>query len=217
VTAARGALRLIVPGGAASGSCSLSQRFSRWSRRPRTRGLRLSRAQLRRGKQRSAAAKGGLIEGFTYRFRDPRRGEIVNFHIRGRIGEPVAPDPFGSEFIAKRVIGVPGDIVTWRNARVLVNGKKADEIPTSEFASVRLGFDEPDLPAPTLLDLGRKRSRQHHRRRRRRRAPGRCGLPLPAPRAPALLRRDPQPRRQALAARRPARATRIRERGPLLQ
>ena len=85
------------------------------------------------------ACEGGLIaEGFTYRFRDPRRGEIVNFHIRGRIGEPVAPDPDGSDFIAKRVIGVPGDRISWQNSRVLVNGHKADDIPTPEFAPVRL-------------------------------------------------------------------------------
>ena len=85
------------------------------------------------------ACEGGLIaEGFTYRFRDPRRGEIVNFHIRGRIGEPVAPDPDGSDFIAKRVIAVPGDRVTWHKSRVLVNGDKADEIPTPEFAPVQL-------------------------------------------------------------------------------
>ena len=89
------------------------------------------------------ACKGGLIaEGFSYHLRDPHRGEVVNFHIRGNIGEPVAPDPDGSDFIAKRVIGIPGDTITWRNNRVLVNGKKADDIPTPEFATARLGRDE---------------------------------------------------------------------------
>jgi signal peptidase I len=85
------------------------------------------------------ACGGGLLsEGFTYRFRDPQRGEIVNFHIRGTIGGPVAPDPEGSNFIAKRVIGIPGDTVTWRNDRVLVNGRNADDIPTTQFAQVHL-------------------------------------------------------------------------------
>jgi signal peptidase I len=81
-------------------------------------------------------------EGVSYRFRDPRRGEIVNFHIRGRLGGSVAPDPDGSEFIAKRVIGIPGDTVSWRDSRVLVNGKKAEDISTPAFAPVRLGRDE---------------------------------------------------------------------------
>ena len=89
------------------------------------------------------ACKGGLIaEGFTYRVRDPHRGEIVNFHIRGKIGGQIIPDPDGGDFIAKRVIGVPGDTIAWRNGRVLVSGQKADEIATSEFATTRLGRDE---------------------------------------------------------------------------
>lgn len=89
------------------------------------------------------ACKGGLIaEGFTYRFRDPHRGELVNFHIRGQVGGLIAPDPDGGDFIAKRVIGIPGDTITCRNNRVLVDGTKADDIPTPEFATVRLGGDE---------------------------------------------------------------------------
>lgn len=89
------------------------------------------------------ACKGGLIaEGFTYRFRNPHRGETVNFHIRGQIGGPIAPDPDGGDFIAKRVIGIPGDTITWRDNRVLVDGKNADDIPTPAFESVRLGDDE---------------------------------------------------------------------------
>lgn len=89
------------------------------------------------------ACEGGLIaEGFTYRFRDPHRGELVNLHIRGKIGERVAPDPDDGGFIAKRVIGIPGDTIGWRNGRVLVDGRVADDIPTPEFATVRLGRDE---------------------------------------------------------------------------
>jgi signal peptidase I len=89
------------------------------------------------------ACRGGSIaEGFTYRFRDPHRGEIVNFHIRGAIGGPITPDPDGGDFIAKRVLGIPGDTVAWRNGRVLVNGKEADEIATPEFATARLGRDD---------------------------------------------------------------------------
>jgi hypothetical protein len=50
-------------------------------------------------------------------------------HIRGTLGGPIAPDPDGSNFIAKRVIGIPGDTITWRNGRVHVNAQKADVIP----------------------------------------------------------------------------------------
>ena len=34
-----------------------------------------------------------LAEGFTYRVRDPHRGEIVVIHARGQVGSPVVPDP----------------------------------------------------------------------------------------------------------------------------
>ena len=33
----------------------------------------------------------GLAEGFTYRFRDPHRGEIVVFHASGEFGETSLP------------------------------------------------------------------------------------------------------------------------------
>jgi signal peptidase I len=84
-----------------------------------------------------------LAEGFTYRFRDPERGELVVIHARGRLGEPVTPDPDARDLnLTKRVIGVPGDRVVGRQGRVFVNGRKADDIPTDPFAAVRLGDDE---------------------------------------------------------------------------
>ena len=70
-----------------------------------------------------------LTEGFTYRFRDPHRGEIVAFHARGQLGGSVVPDPEARDLnIGKRVIGVPGDSVVGRGGRVFVNGEKADDI-----------------------------------------------------------------------------------------
>jgi hypothetical protein len=106
------------------------------------------------------ACEGGLIaEGFTYRFRDPHRGEIVNFHIRGTIGGPIAPDPEGSNFIAKRVIGIPGDTVSWGDVRVLVNGTKADDIATPEFATVQLADDDRSARRRRILRHGRQPQR----------------------------------------------------------
>jgi signal peptidase I len=82
-------------------------------------------------------------EGFTYRFRDPHRGELVVMHARGQLGGQVLPDPDARDLnLTKRVIGVPGDTVVGRGERVFVNGQKADDIPTGAFPSVRLGPDE---------------------------------------------------------------------------
>ena len=84
-----------------------------------------------------------LTEGFTYSFRDPHRGEIVAFRARGQLGGPVVPDPDARDLnIGKRVIGIPGDSVVGRRGRVVVNGKKADDIPTDAFPLTRLGAEE---------------------------------------------------------------------------
>ena len=81
-----------------------------------------------------------LDEDFTYRFRDPHRGEIVLFHARGEIGGTITPDPNSKQLgVTKRVIGIPGDTVVGRSGRVFVDGKTADAIPTEPFPSVRLG------------------------------------------------------------------------------
>lgn len=84
----------------------------------------------------------GVAEGFTYRFRDPHRGEIVVFHASGEFGGVFTPDTNASGSLEKRVIGIPGDTVVGRGGRVLVNGTKADDIETPPFPSVRLGRDE---------------------------------------------------------------------------
>jgi signal peptidase I len=81
-----------------------------------------------------------LSEGFTYRFRDPHRGEMVIIHARGQVGSPITPDPEARDLnLTKRVIGVPGDTVVGRDGRVFVNGKKADDIATAPFPPTHLG------------------------------------------------------------------------------
>ena len=80
-----------------------------------------------------------LVEGVTYHFRDPHRGEIVMFHARGAIGSNIAPDAHSRQLqINKRVIGIPGDTVVGRDERVYVNGQKADDIQTAAFPRVHL-------------------------------------------------------------------------------
>jgi signal peptidase I len=82
-------------------------------------------------------------EGFTYRFRDPHRGEVIMFHARGTLGGPVTPDPDARDLLlGKRLIGVPGDTVVGRGGRVFVNDRKADEIATDPFPAVNLAADE---------------------------------------------------------------------------
>jgi signal peptidase I len=86
------------------------------------------------------ACKGrALSEGFTYHFRDPRRGEMVVFHASGGQGK-ITPDPNARELaVVRRVIGVPGDQVEAHGGRVYVDGVKADDIVTKDFKRVDLG------------------------------------------------------------------------------
>ena len=99
-----------------------------------------------------------IAEGFTYKFRDPRRSEIVVFHARGRLGGTITPDTDSDDLaIDKRVIGLPGDEVVSRRGRVLVNGTTADDIPTEPFSRVELGRDE-------YFVLGDNRSVSHDSR-----------------------------------------------------
>lgn len=85
----------------------------------------------------------GLAEGFTYKFRDPRRGELVVFHASGRVGGDITPDPDARNLsVVKRVVGVPGDQVEARGGRVYVNGLKFDDIATKNFKRVDVGADE---------------------------------------------------------------------------
>ena len=98
-----------------------------------------------------------LAEGFTYKFRDPHRGELVVFHARGHLGGPITPDPHSRESaFVKRVVGVPGDTVSVGHLKrvfgvpgqevrwgyVYVNGARFDQIETPFFPKVSLGKKE---------------------------------------------------------------------------
>ena len=84
-----------------------------------------------------------IAEGFTYKWRDPHRGEIVAFHASGTLGGPVTPDAASPDLsLTKRVVAIPGDTVQGRNGNVYVNGFKIDDIATEPFPRVEVGADE---------------------------------------------------------------------------
>src|SRR3954462_13946905 len=61
-------------------------------------------------------------ENVAYRFRKPRRGEIVVFSTDGLTGIPSDPSQPAPIYI-QRLIGLPGDELELRNGALLVNGK----------------------------------------------------------------------------------------------
>jgi len=66
-----------------------------------------------------------LTDKVTYRFSEPKRGDVVVFE---------APGGGGDEYI-KRVIGVPGETVSVRDGKVYVNGQLLNETYLSLYTS----------------------------------------------------------------------------------
>lgn len=63
-----------------------------------------------------------IVEKISYRFRRPRRGDVVVFAPTDTLKE----ENYKEAFI-KRVIGIPGDTIEVKNGEVFVNKKKLTE------------------------------------------------------------------------------------------
>lgn len=82
-----------------------------------------------------------IIDEITYRFNEPQRGDVV-----------VLRDPSSSgQYFIKRIVAVPGEIVTISNGKVAIDGVDLDESAylgatvetyTSSDASIQLGDNE---------------------------------------------------------------------------
>jgi signal peptidase I len=71
-----------------------------------------------------------LANRFIYHFRDPHRGDIVVFKTPEKAFEACGA---GGTFV-KRIIGLPGDVVSERRGTVFINGRPLDEpyVPRDE-------------------------------------------------------------------------------------
>src|SRR3990167_10300138 len=58
-----------------------------------------------------------VIDKLTYRFRAPKRGEVIIFH----------PKPTPQESYIKRIVGLPGETVEVKSGKVFINDKPLSE------------------------------------------------------------------------------------------
>jgi signal peptidase I len=75
-----------------------------------------------------------LVDRISWRFGEPQRGDIVVFH-----------PPFDGPVLIKRIIGLPGDVISLRDGSVYVNDKLLEEpyvrvidgqqVPTQPFTN----------------------------------------------------------------------------------
>jgi signal peptidase I len=65
-----------------------------------------------------------LANRFIYHFKDPERGDVVVFETPPAVEQHCSG---GGDVFVKRLIGVPGDRVEWRNGAVFVNGERVQE------------------------------------------------------------------------------------------
>lgn len=87
-----------------------------------------------------------LVDKLSYRFVEPARGDIVVFKY------PANP----KEQFIKRIIGIPGDVVSIQNGIVYVNGVALEEDYIT--APARIGFREQRVPEGTYFVLGDNRN-----------------------------------------------------------
>jgi signal peptidase I len=79
-----------------------------------------------------------LVNKFIYRFTEPERGDIIVFEsVEG-----------GGEDLIKRVVGVPGDAISVRRGKLLVNGEPQRE------PYVNRRFPDKSFSPPTTVPKG---------------------------------------------------------------
>ena len=72
-----------------------------------------------------------LVDRISWRFTAPQRGEIVVFH-----------SPLAGPVLIKRIIGMPGDVISLRDGYVYINGKRLVE----PYVRTVAGRAEPTQP-----------------------------------------------------------------------
>lgn len=81
-----------------------------------------------------------IIEKISYRFRKPKRGDVVVFSPTDTLKEQNYKEAF-----IKRVIGIPGDVIKITNGEVFVNNQKL----TEQYIYEPPEYDYPPMTVPS--------------------------------------------------------------------
>jgi signal peptidase I len=95
-----------------------------------------------------------IIDKVSYNFNQPQRGDIVVFNPTDALKEQQFTDAF-----IKRVIGVPGDRVTVRSGKVLINDQPIEEGYISE--APKYEFEPVTVPPNSYFVLGDNRNNSY--------------------------------------------------------
>src|SRR5436309_13220418 len=83
-----------------------------------------------------------LAQAFTYKLHGPHHGDIAVFRVNGSAARGFQPDVDGDHDLVRRVVGVPGDVVSAHDGYLEVNGERYDDLVTKTFKQVELAGDE---------------------------------------------------------------------------
>ena len=99
-----------------------------------------------------------LVSRFTYRFRDPRRGDVAAFHAPDAAAAACGLVSDADVVYIKRVIALPGE--RWREQRgnIYVNGTRLDEPYVTPDRRDQETIPQKRVPQDEYLVLGDNRS-----------------------------------------------------------